>query len=97
MPRFYAIAVHRCEVGGVPTDSLDFRVRALDARSEGEVEERLATEPAQAYRNDDGGEVRWPLVGVMAVNGWDTIQDGDEIVGFIAQAPDVAGWSRPGA
>ncbi len=59
-----------------------------------EVEEFLQSEPTQTYLNDRGETVAWPLVRLLAVEPCGTPGDGDEIIGFIAELPEIAAWVR---
>lgn len=94
MNRWLAIVAYRCEVAGVPRDSLDIQVRYFAAESAEEVVSRIFDEPDAEYMNGDGELVTWPFVCVVAVEPFSEPADGDEVVGFIARTNEIVGWTK---
>lgn len=94
MLTWLAVAVHRCEVAGVPSGNLDVRVRQFRRKRREDVDTAIAEEPTHSYQNGDGEEVTWPLAGVLAIEEVGRPADGDEVVGFIAQVNEFQDWAR---
>lgn len=94
MSRWLAIVAYRCEVAGVPSDSLDLQVRYFEAESAEEVASRICDEPDAEYMNGDGELVTWPFVCVVAVEPFSEPADGEEVVGFIARTNEIVGWTE---
>ena len=94
MDRWLAIAAYRCEVAGVPTESLDIQVRYFEAESAEEVESRLYNETESEYTNPYGQLVTWPLACVVAVEPFSQAPDGEEVIGFIARVNELVDWTR---
>lgn len=93
MARWLAIVAYRCEVAGAPSDSLDIQVRYFEAESKEEIEDRLIAQPTCSYENEDGDQVTWPLVGLLAAEEFSHEPDGSEIVGFIAGRDEFSQWT----
>jgi len=93
MTKRIAIAVYRCEVAGIPTDSLDVQVRYFDD-AEIDVAAFLSAEPTHSYLNDKGELVTWPLVEITAIETFAEPKNGREVAGFIAGADQFARWAR---
>lgn len=94
MERWLAIVAYRCEVAGVPTDSIDIQVRYFEAESEDEIELQIESKPACSYENVDGELVSWPLVGVISAQPFAHEPDGGEVVGFITGCHEFARWAQ---
>ena len=94
MNRWLAIVAYRCEVAGVPTESLDIQVRYFEAESAEEVVSRIFAEPDAEYMNGDGELLTWPFVCVVAVEPFSEPADGEEVVGFIARTNEIVGWTK---
>jgi hypothetical protein len=77
------IATYHCEVGGKPTDSVDYQVRHFASDSLHDVMARLRAEPLQAYKNCYKQEVRWLFDDTVAVELNPRFEDGQEVIGFI--------------
>ena len=88
-----AIAAYRCEVAGVPDESLDIQVRYFDDPSV-DIESFLRAEPPHSYSNDRGELVAWPFVHVLAIEDFDNPRNGKEIAGFIAECQDFQKWAH---
>jgi hypothetical protein len=94
MNRWLAIVAYRCEVAGVPTDSLDIQVRYFEADSAEEVKSRLYDQPDHVYAKPYGDLVTWLLACVVAVEPFSETSDGEEVVGFIARTDELVCWTR---
>jgi len=94
MQRWLAIVAYRCEVAGEPTDSIDIQVRYLEAESEDHVESLLKAQPVCSYENNDGEEVTWPLIDVLASEPFLQEPDGGEVVGFITGCHEFVKWAK---
>jgi hypothetical protein len=92
LPRI-VMAVYRCEIAGVPDESLDIQVRYFDDPNV-DVESFLRDEPTHSYSNDRGELVTWPFVHVLAIQDLDSPGNGKEIVGFIAECKDLQKWAH---
>jgi Ala-tRNA(Pro) deacylase len=90
------LMVYRCEVAGVPTESLDFQVRYFASGDASEIDRRLREESPHSYANDRGETVTWPLARILAIEPFDGPGDGAEIAGFITGLGEFAKWARVG-
>ena len=90
MNKYLAIVVYGSEVAGKKGDSLDIQTRFFEASSEEEVVERIEGENPCTYSNDRGEEVAWPLRAIMAVEEFGDLESGEELIGFISSANDIA-------
>jgi len=95
MSQWLAIAAYRCEVAGEPTDSLDIQTRFFNLSTDILVEQALRSEAPATYLNDAGESVIWSLTQILAIEEFRDPQNGDELIGFIAQAPEVLKWVIP--
>ena len=93
--KWLAIAAYRCEVGGVPTDSLDIQVRIFDQPTEKHVENALRSEEATNYSNEKNEIVVWPLAEILAIEEYKEPSDGEELIGFIAGTSEINDWVKP--
>ena len=93
--KWLVIAAYRCEVGGVPTDSLDIQVRAFDQPAKSHVEDALRNEEAVNYLNDESDAVVWPLAEILAIEEYREPRDGEELIGFIAGTSEINDWVKP--
>jgi hypothetical protein len=93
MTRWLSIAVYQCHVDGIPTDSIDFRVRYFNFPEARDVEVALKNEPPLEYQNDLGQTVSWPLRAIPNIQGVLPIKQGSEIIGFIADQDDFKCWA----
>jgi hypothetical protein len=87
-----AIAAYRCEIAGVPEESLDIQVRYFDDPSV-DIESFLRDEPTHSYSNDRGELVAWPFVHVLAIADFDSPKNGKEIAGFITGCKEFQKWA----
>src|SRR5690349_12933561 len=95
MDALLAIVAYRCEVAGVPTESIDIQVRYFSSMLESEIEAFLQAEPVNSYSNDLGETVTWPLVRIMAIEPFESpTQNGKEVVGFIAGCTEFSKWAN---
>ena len=88
-----AIAVYRCEIAGVPSNSLDVQVRYFD-NPHVDVASFLRDEPLHTYSNDRGELVAWPFVQVLAIEDIGDPENGSEIAGFITGWEQFQAWAR---
>ena len=93
MSRWLAIAAYQCQIDGVPSGSLDIRVRYFNLAAPSDVELALRNEPTHQYQNHLNETVSWPLVNILNVQGFLPAQSGDEIIGFIADADQFLSWA----
>jgi len=96
MERSLAIVAYRCEVAGIPTESLDIQVRYFEASSHEQIEAALQSETITSYTNAEGQLVAWPLVRVLAVESFTWPINGTEVVGFITGCHEFLAWARNG-
>ena len=87
-----AIALYRCEVDGVATESLDVQVRLFSKLKIG-IEEFLRNELPQQYKNDRGQTVTWPFVQLLALEEYSPGAEGQEVIGFIAGCHEFPKWA----
>ena len=93
--KWLAIAAYRCEVGGVPTDSLDIQVRTFDQPTKNHVEDALRNEAAVKYLNDESETVVWPLAEILTIDEYREPRDGEELIGFITGTSEIKDWVKP--
>ena len=93
MPTHIAIAAYRCEIAGVPDDSLDIQVRYFDDPTV-DIESFLSAEPTHTYLNDRNEVVAWLFVRVLAIEVFDNPKNGKEIAGFITGCNEFPKWTR---
>ena len=93
MSRWLAIAAYQCQIDGVATGSVDFQVRYFNLPGPEDVEAALKSEPVHQYQNDLGQTVAWPLQQVPNIQGLLEVEQGTEIIGFIADRDDFQSWS----
>ena len=90
-----ALVAYRCEVNGIPTDSLDIQVRYFSDLSV-DIEPFLRQEPTHSYRNAKNEVVSWHLVDVLAIEELTQPESGGEVLGFITSSAAFATWTgRP--
>ena len=92
MSRWLAIAAYQCQIDGVPTGSVDFQVRYFNVPGPDDVETALRSEPLHEYKNHLDQTVSWPLQAIPNIQGISPIQQGGEIIGFIADVEDINRW-----
>ena len=93
MARWLAIAAYQCQIDGIPTGSIDFQVRYFTLSAPEEVEAALRSEPIHQYKNDLDQTVSWPLQAIPSIQGILPIEQGSEIIGFIADLDDFKHWA----
>jgi hypothetical protein len=91
-----AIAAYRCEIAGVPDDSIDIQVRYFESGSPEKIEAALRSEQVHSYPNSDGELVAWPFVRLLAVEPLTQPTNGAEVVGFITGCHEFVAWARNG-
>ena len=91
-----AILVYRCEIAGVPDESIDIQVRYFESASSIEIEEILRSEQVHSYLNGNGELVAWPFVRLLAVEPFVQPTSGAEVVGFITGCHEFSAWARNG-
>jgi len=90
-----ALVAYRCEVNGVPSDSLDLQVRYFSDPAV-DIEPFLRQEPTHSYRNARNEVVSWHLVDVLAIEEVTQPENGREVLGFITGCDEFARWTgRP--
>jgi hypothetical protein len=52
----------------------------------------LKDEAPEQYENSEGQPVAWPLADVLGIEALPRLRSGDELIGFIASAPEFAGF-----
>ncbi|QDA56467.1 hypothetical protein [Thermomonas aquatica] len=93
MSRWLAIAAYQCQIDGLPTGSIDFQVRYFNVDQPEDVELALRSEPTHEYQNHLGQTVSWPLQAIPNIQGILPIEQGSEIIGFIADRDDFERWA----
>jgi hypothetical protein len=86
------MVAYRCEVAGVPTDSIDIQVRYFDDPTT-DIASFLREEPVHSYLNDHDEVVTWPIVDILALQDMAQPQNGREVVGFITGCDEFAKWT----
>lgn len=94
MNKALAIVVYKSEVDGAATGSIDFQVRYFHALSKEEVEEYLLSEEPTCYKNESGEDVCWRFKELVAFAEYSEPQNGDELVGFIANNSELSAWLK---
>ena len=89
-----AIAAYRCQVAGIPTESIDIQVRYFSTEQESEISEFLSNEKTHPYFNSDGELVEWPFIKVLSIEQFNNSLNGSEVAGFIASVSEFTSWSK---
>lgn len=90
MPQFLAIVAYRSLVEGVSSGSIDLQVRWFDAADDSVVRQTIEAEPICAYRNGIDESVAWELAEIFSIEPFSPRVSGEEVVGFIANADEIA-------
>jgi hypothetical protein len=94
MPKWLAIAAYRNQFDGAPGGSIDIRVLGFDLETEEEVRAAVSNEPVAVYENDQGEQVSWCLVHILAIEESVFHENGDELIGFIAESNEFKTWAN---
>ena len=93
MSKFLAIAIYRCEVAGIPTESLDVQVRQFPQMTESDIQSFLTNEPVHSYLNSENQIVTWHFVALVELSDLENASQGQEVCGFIADASQFTKWA----
>ena len=96
MSKFFAIAIYRCEVAGISTESLDVQVRQFSQMTESEIQSFLTNEPVQSYLNSENQIVTWHFVALVELAELENANQGQEVCGFIADSSQFTKWASNG-
>lgn len=89
MPQYLAAVVYRCLVAGVRTGKPDIQVQWHNAENKQSVQETIAAQKYQSYKNSDGETVTWELVEIFAIEPFAPKHSGEEVIGFIASTQEL--------
>ncbi len=89
-----AIVAYRALIDEVESSQLDFQVLWFAQSNEDQVRELLKYRPQERYLNDEGQEVCWELVEVLAINEFNPTESGQEVVGFITSTNRLPEWAE---
>ncbi|MCE1205379.1 MAG: hypothetical protein LWW79_12340 [Holophagaceae bacterium] len=93
MQKWLAIAAYRNEFDGAPGGSIDIRVLGFDLETEEKVRSAISNEPVTVYENDQGEQVSWKLVQILAIEEFAFPENGEELIGFIAESEEFKTWA----
>ena len=89
-----AIVAYRGLIDGRPCGSVDISVRWFAETDEERIRQNIKSESSHSYRNSDGELVSWEFVDVLAIEDLSSTESGEEVVGFIASADELAALVR---
>jgi hypothetical protein len=95
MPARIAIVAYRCEVAGVASESLEIQVRYFEDTNI-DIPTFLREELTHSYSNDFDEFVKWPFVGVLAIEDFESPKNGSQVAGFIVNCMEFPKWARKG-
>ncbi len=94
MPGALAIVAYRGLIAGQSCGSVDISVRWFSETDQQRIRQLVEASPSHSYRNSDGELVSWELVEILAIEAFESVEPGEEVVGFIASADELAELAR---
>ena len=87
--KYAAICIYRCYRDGVISKSIDVKAMYYECESEEDVRLAVIAEGDDEYRAEEGHLCTWKLQEIMSIDKIDTLEHGDEIVGFISDDTEL--------
>ena len=85
-----AIVAYRGLIAGESCGSVAISVCWFDMTDELRIRQLIESESSHCYKNSDGETVSWELVEILAIEEFSSTDPGEEVVGFIASADELA-------
>ena len=85
-----AIIAYRGLIAGESCGSVDISVRWFVETDEERIRQLVESESSHSYRNSEGELISWELVEILAIEEISSTESGEEVVGFIASADELA-------